>query len=126
MSIRRTAVVASFLFLVSLACFAQKDQSKPTQEIKSVEPLSSGEQLDLRAAEVSFYQAQNNMQQSPQYQQFQAAQTALQDLVNGIYAKRKTNSNEVSLCDGPSGGPVCAKVPKGHLELIPIPKEVKK
>ena len=128
MKVPRIFTVVFLLFLGISAMAQQKNApEKPQQpESKTVEPLSSDEQLSLRAAEVSFYQAQQNMLQSPQYVQFQSAQSALQDVINGIYGKRKTNTSEFIMCDGPNGGPACAASPKGQLELVPVPKEAKK
>jgi hypothetical protein len=99
------AVIVVFCFLLTRA---QGQETKPV-----VAPLSSDEEIALLAAQKEQMRAE---------QVYQAANKRLIDLVQKVYADRKIEIKDYTLCDGP--GPVeCKDVPQGRIALRLVPKK---
>lgn len=110
----KIAVKVVIALLFTFALVAQ-------ETAKNVAELNSTEQLELRAAQVDWLQAQATKQAADRAEN--DAKTRLSELVNKVFTDRKISNADYILCDGPSQGITpCLGLKPHQLALKPQPK----
>lgn len=117
-------VVAGVVLFVSYS-LAQEPKTPPAS--KELAPLTAEEKEEVRTAEVDQLRANDKVKDAMKAldqanSELNAANKAVDAVLQKIYSERKIKPEDASICEGPAPSGVCAQVKTKGLVLVRNPK----